>query len=146
MNWSAVTPQMIQDANEVVELVLSDMGIPKFKPSLLMAFYLCERYGNDLPVFEDIPGVDQGQCYCGGDLDGLILIDTSVKGRAKSSIIAHELAHRMCLCSDRYEFLNRPRYAHYNRKDFHELIATGVEFVWRRLASGNMKRKKRMDH
>lgn len=129
MNYSAVTQQMMDDAAEVALAVLIDFGFPKGKISLAHSLYLCECHGNALPLFCTLPPRYAGRCYYDGPLAGRIEVSRTLRGNRKITTILHELTHRICMCSERFEHLNRPCYANYDFKDFHELIAMIVTDV-----------------
>ena len=129
MNYRAITDQMLEDAAEVAFEVCLDLGFRAIKITLDRSLYLCERHGNALPAFCQLPPKFLGRCYYGEFLTGRIEVSRAATGKRKTLTILHELTHRVCMCSERFEHLNRERYTHYNFKDFHELIAMIVTDV-----------------
>jgi len=129
MNYSAITPQMLEDAAEIALEVLIDFGIRPTKITLERSLYLCERHGNALPIYCYLPQNVGGRCYYGEFLTGRIEVSRSRRGKQKTLTILHELTHRVCMCSERFEHVHYSRYASYDYRDFHELIAMIVTDV-----------------
>ena len=129
MNYRAITDQMLEDAAEVAFEVCLDLGFRSCRITLDRSLYLCERHGNALPVFCRLPPNYRGRCYYSEGLDGRIEVSRYLRGKQKTLTILHELTHRVCMCSERFEHLNRERYTTYDFKDFHELIAMIVTEV-----------------
>jgi len=122
--------QMHADAIEAIEEIAADLGLRTGRVDLDRLLYLCERHGSAIPEWVKLPRGVMGSC----DPDGVIRIDPAQVRGSMAQVIAHELAHRLCT-SPRYEGLNAAQMLTYDRAAFWEVIAAGVEWLFRRLQS-----------
>ncbi|MCW3050858.1 MAG: hypothetical protein JWN14_28 [Chthonomonadales bacterium] len=126
---------MNTDALSAIILIAEDLGLSPSRTTLEHAFYLCERHGSSLPQFATLPRSKMGRCRI--EQDGAIYVDPCQCGSHLGAVVIHELAHRLCYCSPRFEDLNSPHMAEYDRREFQELVAYGVEWLFRNLQIDN---------
>lgn len=120
--------RMYDDVLLAVGTIAEEMGLTIHTAHAEHAFYLCERHGSSPARLCRLPKRTMGRCWI--DDDGLIDVDPVQCGAHLGAAVVHELAHRLCFCSARFDDLNRPHMSAYDRSQFQEMVATGVEWLF----------------
>jgi hypothetical protein len=121
--------QMLADAFWAIGTIAEDLGLVPSRATVARMLYLYERHGSSPVHFTDLPRSVMGRCWTDEE-SGPIEIDPRQCGCHLGAALAHELAHRLCYCSARYEELNSPRMMTYDRHQFQEIVARGVEWIF----------------
>lgn len=124
-----VSSQMLEDAAPIIESICLDLGL-QYGSGWDRCLYLYERHGGELPYFNTLPSDTWGRLVFTEDREGYVEISHTLRGTQRTGTCFHELAHRMCICSQRFEEYNNPRMADYDWRTFQELIARGVQYIY----------------
>jgi hypothetical protein len=119
--------QMQRDVARIARIVAAEMGIRGGMQST-DCFYLCDRAGGaarQVILPEGTSGLFTEDREPGYD----IFISLSIPIWTIPIVMIHELTHRFTCSvhSRRYDDLNSPRLARYDRTEFHEAVALHVE-------------------
>jgi hypothetical protein len=128
--------QMLMDAMEVACEIAADLNISHVQTDATRALYLCEQHG-DTPCFYSLPNRLRGLCF---HENGMIVVNDKAPMWEHARTLLHELAHRMTICTERFEHLNAVHMSTYDFGQFHELIAIFVEWHWLNTQAENENR------
>ena len=119
--------RMVKDARFIAAHVVSDMGAAFLGRGALWTDYLGERFGDF--QWKNLRPEYSGLFF--PESETILLSVRLTEGEAASTL-RHEIAHKLCVRTERYAELEQPHFREYDYRTFHEMIAETVGKAYER--------------